>query len=276
MKIASVTILFLLCLPQVCVADAKLECSTWTGSNAGWPQIFAWALQKTKVLELEAESDPDQLPTARLKAERKKLGQLSRLLGRESRLTFYVQKERCRLDAYKKVFLHRLEMGEGKCWLASCDPKKKRATKIGAKYLDQTWSRFKSKVTLDSTTNDTPKRDFMGMECQEYPASGDLKGKLWVGEPANKSMPALREFIETSRVKFTGYAGSLLYHAVHETSGIPVLARVWGLKGPNMTTANSSGQMMVVSFWYCEEPDDFKDGFFDIPKEFQVRKIGIR
>ncbi len=275
MKTGIAVVLILLSVAPLCGGDAVVEASVWIGTGATWPQAFAWVGQRHRVSELEIENDPDQPPTAQLRAARKRLAGLSRVLGKEIRVTWVIQKERARMDMYGLVFLHRLELGE-QSWLAQYSPKKKRGVKIGTEYLNRTWSKVKYKINMDSTQNSTPKRDILGIECQNYPCSGAFKGQVWVGEPDGKPMPAIREFMETSRVRFNGYAGELLYHVVHETGGMPFLARVSGLRGPNMTTGNSRPAMTIMSVWKCEEPDEIKKGYFDLPQGYKIRKIGIK
>ena len=241
------------------------------GGHAEWKEIWSWARQHEIAITMEkqyatCDSQPKELGIALdMSAE------LAKPLGKAWPQTWMVLHDRAYHNASGNIFLARFDNTH---FMAQLSPEKRQALIVDLSFARNMTARTHSDSDLKLVHAQTEPRKIFGFICSEYRIEGQSRGEVWITQMPKSAIKTLKSFFSAADREAGGYPGSILYHAVMQADGLPIIGKFSDVKGMTLS-GNNLGSATILAFYKIALSPTLSETF-EVPEGWSIKRIPPR
>jgi hypothetical protein len=241
------------------------------GGTADWKEIWAWVRHNEIVIAMEKQYATCDPQTKELSVARDRLAELAKPLGKAWPQAWMVLHDRAYHNASGNIFLARFDNSR---FIAELSPEGKRALIVDLSFARHITARTHSDGDLKLVPAGTEPRKIFGFICSEHRIEGQGRGKVWITQVPKSAIKTLKSFFTAADRDVGGYPGSILYHAVMQTDGLPIIAKFSDVKGMTLS-GNNLGASTVLAFQGIALSPTLPK-MFEVPAGWSVKQLPPR
>lgn len=258
----------LLCATTGALADdlaVRLDGTRFVKGGASWDEILGWADAKFAL-----EKARGQLMAPVLRAREATLKTLARPLGKPFPLTTRIGATRARFESGGSATV--IQLGDSPRF-AQLQPGRRSALVVDIGFKKATIARMGG-TPIELVPAKAKARTLFGHECTPYDIRGNGRGRAYIAPLPAEQAKALEAFAAAVVRDLGRCHGSLLLTVAARHGGVPVLAKLDGVKGMTLT-GNETGVPLVVAYHRVERVA-LKAADVAVPGGYAVQRIPPR